>query len=234
MGCIINWLRVETAWLGLGATVTFLSPWRLVEFVYLYVYLSLVVYKVDFLSWLFFHRNHHKLVCIWLRWVCFYPSSWPAPSTNVCISSVFDTLGFACLFFLGSSVNQSLSHLCNGLLLSHLSYPPPQGSSVLDRTTDSSLPDRYKPFQSQFFGAFVSYILIFLCLTHFSLFVLFFSQYIQSSCIDEAKFLIIVFEIRPPTVIVNNVVVYINYLCCLLLLLIVCFIQFNSQLAVAF
>jgi hypothetical protein len=30
------------------------------------------------------------------------------------------------------------------------------------------------------------------------------------------------------------VVVYINYLCCLLLLLIVCFIQFNSQLAVAF
>ena len=39
------------------------SAHHLVKYVYLYVYLSPVVYKVDFLSSLLFHRNHHKLVC---------------------------------------------------------------------------------------------------------------------------------------------------------------------------
>ena len=49
-----------------------------------------------------------------------------------------------CIWYDGFCLCNSISG-CNGLS-SHLSYPPPQleGSSVLDTTTGSALPNRYK------------------------------------------------------------------------------------------
>lgn len=112
---------------GRGHRVTANAPENLMSRLCLFVCLLQVVYK------LIFFLDSSFRVTMTSSFV--FDTMSLLPSAHVCISFVFDTMRFACSFIQAPSsrrVNQSLSHLSDGLL-SHLSL---QRSFILDTTSN--------------------------------------------------------------------------------------------------
>jgi hypothetical protein len=123
-----------------------------------------------------------------IRWISYHSSSHLFYNP----SSVFDTMRFNCVFIQALESESSCKSISGCLLfnglLSHLSYPPPQGSSVLDTTTGSSLPGRYQALfnpgywcvYSPYFKFPTSHILVYLSF-------LFRNIYTALICIDTMR-----------------------------------------------